>query len=190
MSTIKVNTITNTAGNYSVPVTSINRYAYATMYYSVNDAAGSVNVADSSAYGSIIPFNQTQNYANITPNTGTSRWTHTYTGTYQVTCHYRQNSGGDIWSVMAVTKNGNSSAVAISSRVGSGDSRMDLWTMQYPVDDTGATYQLQQWATTTKTVGSDFTGGNPGWANYPSLVGNTTGDVGRMITITVFRVGD
>jgi hypothetical protein len=161
------------------------------MFYSVNDAAGSVNVADSSAYGATVPFNRTQIYSNITTNNSTSRWTHSYTGTYVVRLQYRQGSGGDIWTVMGVTKNGNTSAVGISSRVGSyGNTGSITWDILYPVDDTSATYQLQGWATTTITVSSDFSGGSPGWANYPSLVGNTTGDTGRMTNIIVFRVGD
>jgi hypothetical protein len=102
---------------------------------------------------------------------------------------YRQASGGDVWTVLAVTKAGDSVAVGVSTRTGSEDSHNENYTVVYTVDNTSATYQLQHWATTTKTVSSDFQS-NPGWTNYSALCGNTTGDIGRMVDYYIERIGD
>ena len=188
MSTVRVDTITNTANTFSVATTSI-KFAYASMYYSVNDAAGTLTISSSGTNGEKMQFNKLGPSQNITANTSDSTWTHAFTGTYRVYTAYRQNSGGDVWTVLAVTKAGNSVAVGVSARTGSEDSHNENYSVVYTVDSTSATYQLQHWSTTGKTVTSDFSS-NPGWTNYSSLCGNTTGDIGRMVDYFVERLGD
>lgn len=191
MSLVKVNTIENTSNTISIPTTNIvYKEAYASMYYAVNDAAGSLTIASTDTYGTKMQFNFAGPCKNITVNTTNSTWTHTYTGTYKIYTAYRQHSGGDVWTVLAVTKDGNSSAVGISTRTGSEDSHNENYTVIYTVDSTTATYQLQHWVQSTgKTVLSDFTG-EPGWSNYGTLTGNTTGDQGRMVDYYIQRLGD
>jgi hypothetical protein len=190
MSTLRVDTITNAAGTVTVPVADLRKVAFANMYYSVNDAAGSLTISSTAGTGAKMQFNKAGPSQNITVNTGTSTWTHTYTGTYRIFCAYRQGSGGDIWTVLAVTKGGDTVAVGISARTGSEDSHNENYTVIYTVDSTEATYQLQQWtATTTKTVSSDFAG-KPTWTNYDTLCGGTTGDNGRMVDYFIERLGD
>ena len=190
MSTVRVDTLTNTANTYQINTTSI-RFAYCNMYYAVNDAAGSLTIASSASTGTQMLFNNLGPSMNITANTTTSSWTHAATGTYQISVQYRQATGGDVWTVLGVTKAGNTTAVGVSARTGSADSNT-AWNYEviYTVDSTSATYQLQHWATATKTVSSDFSGGNPGWTNYASLCGNTTGDIGRMVDYRIVRLGD
>lgn len=190
MSTLKVDTITNTADSVSVNVTDLKKIAFANMYYSVNDAAGSLTIASTTGVGTQMQFNKAGLSQNITVNTGTSTWTHTYTGTYRISCAYRQATGGDVWTVLAVTKGGDTVATGVSARVSSADSRFDQHFVVYTVDSTEATYQLQQWVQATgKTVTSDFVG-KPTWTNYDTLVGGTTGDNGRMVDYFVQRLGD
>lgn len=191
MSTLRVNNLSTTTGNFTIPTQNIGRTAYASMYYAVNDAAVTLTIASSGTNGTQMLFNNAGPSQNVTVNTNTSTWTHAYTGTYQISTQYRQASGGDVWTVLAVTKAGNSVAVGITARTGSADNNT-AWNYDliYTVDSTSATYQLQHWATATKTVISDFSGGNPGWTNYSALCGNTTGDIGRMVDYKILRLGD
>lgn len=190
MSTLRVDTITNAAGTVTVPVADLRKVAFANMYYSVNDAAGSLTIASTAGTGTQMLFNKTGPSQNITVNAGTSTWTHTYIGTYRISCAYRQATGGDVWTVLAVTKDGNTVATGVSARTGSADSRFDQHFVVYTVDSTTATYQLQQWVQATgKTVTSDFVG-KPTWTNYDTLVGGTTGDNGRMVDYFIERLGD
>lgn len=189
MSILRVDTLTNTANSYQISTNSI-KFAYCNMYYAVNDAAGTLTISDASTYGVKMQFNKLGPSQNITANVSDSTWTHAYTGTYICYTAYRQNSGGDVWTVLGVTKGGNATAVGVSARTGSEDSHNENYSIIYTVDSTSATYQLQQWSTTGKTVTSDFSGGNPGWTNYSSLCGNTTGDIGRMVNYFVQRLGD
>lgn len=191
VATLKVDTLSDSTGTYSVNVNSLAQVqAYANMYYSVNDAAGSLTIADASTYGVTMAFNKVYVQKNIVCNTGNSTWTHAYTGVYKLYVAYRQGSGADIWTVLAVTKGGNSNAVGISSRTGSEDSHNENYTIIYQVDSTTATYQLQHWVhTTSKTVSSDFAS-TPGWTNYSTLVGGTSGDTGRMVDYYIERLGD
>ncbi len=188
MSVVRVDQITNTANSYQINTTSI-KFAHATMYYAVNDAAGSLTISSSGTYGNQMVFNNLGPSMNITANTTTSTWTHTHTGTYVIYTAYRQASGGDVWTVLAVTKAGNSTAVGVSARTGSEDSHNENYSVTYTVDSTSATYQLQHWSTTGKTVTSDFSS-NPGWTNYSALCGNTSGDIGRMVNYYIQRLGD
>ena len=192
MSTLRVDTITNAAGTVTVPVADLRKVAFANMYYSVNDAAGSLTISGTGGTGAKMLFNFAGPSQNITLNPGisTSTWTHTFTGTYRISVAYRQATGGDIWTVFAVTKGGDTVATGISARVASADSRFDNHFVIYTVDSTSATYQLQQWtASTTKSVTSDFSG-KPTWTNYDTLVGGTTGDNGRMVDYFIERLGD
>lgn len=190
MSTLRVNNLSTTTGNFTIATQNIGRTAYASMYYAVNDAAVTLTISSSGSTGTQMLFNNAGPSQNITVNTATSTWTHAYTGTYRAYTAYRQSTGGDVWTVLAVTKGGNSVAVGVTARTGSEDSHNENYSVTYTVDSTSATYQLQQWSTGGKTVTSDFSGGNPGWTNYSALCGNTTGDIGRMVDYFIERIGD
>lgn len=193
-STLRVDTITDTANTVQISTTTLagaSKSACAAMYYSLNAGSGTFNVGDNSSYGVTIPFNAVQFQKYISASAGSNYWQHSYTGYYAVQIQYRQNSGGDIWSVMGVCKNGTSTAVALSARTGSGDSRMDTWLITYPVDDTSANYRVQQWCEGTKTVTTSFSSSQPSWGNYNSLVNNTAGSsLGRAVNMFVWRLGD
>lgn len=190
MSTIIVNTLTNSTNTVYIPVETIRtKEAYANFYYSVNDAAGDLTIANTGTYGATMAFNNVSSQLNITGNIDNYTWTHTHTGKYIINVLFRQHTGGDIWTVLAVCKNGPAEAVGVSGRVGSRNSVMDNFNIFYEVDSTSATYQLQHWATGTKTVWSDFTT-TPGWTNYNTLIGSKTGDTGRMVDYIIRRLGD
>ena len=191
MSTLVVSTIRNTSNSAYVPIESIiTKEAYANFYYSVNDNAGNLEIANTSTYGATMAFNVIGAQKNITGSTINYTWTHTYTGYYMITVGYRQHSGGDVWTVLGVSKNGPATTVGISARTGSEDSHSENYHVMYSVDSTSATYQLQHWVQATgKTVSSDFTG-TPGWTGYGALVNNTTGDTGRMVNYIIRRLGD
>lgn len=193
-STLRVDTITDTANTVQISTTNLagaSKSACAAMYYSLNAGSGTVTIGDSSSYGVTIPFNTVQFQKYITAYGGSNYWQHSFTGYYAVQVNYRQNSGGDIWTVFAVTKNGNSTAVGLSARTGSGDSRFDTWMVAYPVDDTSARYQLQQWCEGTKTVTTSYSTNQPSWGNYASLNNNTVGSgLGRALNLFVWRLGD
>lgn len=188
-SVLKVDTLTTTDLSHSIDVASL-KQAYGSYYYSVNDAAGSLTIANTATYGQQMLFNKVNTQLNISGDTATSRWTHAYTGVYRATISYRQHTGGDVWTVLAITKNGEVDAVGVSVRTGSTNNFFDHREIIYPVDSTTAFYQVQHWVQSTgKTVFSDFTG-KPGWANYDALVGNTNGDNGRMVEYFIHRIGD
>lgn len=193
-STLRVDILTDTANTVQISTATLagaSKSACAAMYYALNGGSGTFNVSDNSSYGVTIPFNAVQYQKFISASAGSNFWSHSYTGYYAVQIQYRQNSGGDIWSAMAVTKNGTSTAVGLSARTGSGDSRMDTWLLTYPVDDTSANYRVQQWSEGTKTVTTSFSSSNPSWGNYGSLTNNTVGtSTGRAVNMFVWRLGD
>lgn len=179
--------------NYSIDVNSqAQTQAYANMYYSVNNAAGDLTIADTSTYGVKMLFNRAGVSKNIAINTTAATWTHSFTGIYQITIVYRQHTGGDVWTALAVTKNGAVEAVGVSARTGSRNSdSVDRWPIIYSVDSTTATYQVQHWCGLgSKTVWSSFSQSNPGWTNYNTLIGGVTGDNGRMVDYQIIRLGD
>lgn len=190
---LRVDQIQNSTGTATLSVASVAQLtAYANMYYSVNNAAGALTIADTSSTGVKMLFNRAGSSRNISLNTTNATWTHSYTGVYQITVMYRQESGGDVWTVLAVTKNGASEAVGVSARTGSANSATAWnYTWTYSVDSTTATYQVQHWCGTgSKTVTSSFTQSNPGWTNYSTLIGGVTGDNGRMVDYQIQRLGD
>ncbi len=147
--------------------------AFASFYYV---GTATINIADATSYGAVMPFNRAGPSLRITVNPTTNTWTHALPGTYVVSVSYRQNSGGDLWTVLAVTKNGNSNAVGVSPRTASIDARLNMdYRVVYTVDSTTATYQLQHWSTSVKTVCACFGGGPPTWGYYSSLCGGLTG---------------
>jgi hypothetical protein len=191
MSTLIVSTLKNSSNSIYLPIESIrNKEAFANFYYSVNDAAGDLTIANTNTYGATMAFNVRSIEKNITGNINNSTWTHAYTGYYMITTTYRQGSGADVWTCLAVCKNGPATAVGITARTGSEDSHNENYSIIYPVDDTSATYQLQHWVhSSSKVVSSDF-GSNPGWTNYGTLHNNRTGDTGRMVDYIIRRLGD
>jgi hypothetical protein len=192
MSILVVSTISNSTNTVYIPVETIRtKEAYANFYYSVNDAAGDLTIANTGTYGATMAFNNVYFQTGITGNTTNYTWTHAYTGKYMMTVTYRQGSGGDVWTVLAICKNGPIEAVGVSGRTGSEDSHNENYNIFYNVDSTSATYQLQNWAGATgKAVASDMSQGNPGWTNYTSLIGSRTGDMGRMVDYIIRRLGD
>eukprot|EP00048_Salpingoeca_helianthica_P022461 m.18390 g.18390 ORF g.18390 m.18390 type:complete len:909 (+) comp7351_c0_seq2:2-2728(+) len=163
--------------------------AFASFY---NMGSATFLISATSGDGLLMPFNRLGPSLRITPNPGTSTWTHALTGTYIVYVSYRQDVTVDQSTVFAVTKSGTNNAVGVSARTGSGA----LGTINanhrviYQVDSTTATYQLQHWASVGKTVGVGFAGGPPLWGFYSTLCGGFTGDTGRALDYLVYRLGD
>lgn len=192
----------NTLNGYSILDNSIpaskiltNKEAFANFHYSSNvsvveGGGATVTIANNATYGAQMPFNSIWVSKNITGNAISNTWTHSLTGHYVLTVTFRQNSGGDLWSVLAVTKNGPNTAVGISARCGSGDSRETNYTLMYKVDDTSSFYQLRQWTqVSSKTVSNGFFG-TPGWTNSDQLNNYGNGFLGRMVDIIIRRIGD
>ena len=139
---------------------------------------------------------------NIAMDFPTNRWTHTYTGYYMLTVNYR-HQGSDVWSFLAVTKNGDSEAVGVSGRTGSTTSEEKSRTLMYRVDSTSSTYQLQGWCfsgsesigyTNTDENTADGSPVNPTWT-YSGLTTNPTGGgtsdpAGLIFGCSIYRVGD
>jgi len=142
--------------------------------------------------GTHIPFTYVSSQKNITGNTAANTWTHSLTGKYLLRIRYRQNTGGDIWTVWGVTKDGNNNAVGVSARTGSEDAHNEEYTIFYTVDSTSSSYQLQGWAgTSTRTViDAGSSQGKPSWANYDTLVNETDVNAGKTLDIIISRLGD
>ena len=125
---------------------------------------------------------------NITVNTSTNRWTHTYTGVYRCYVQFRQASGADVWNFMSVTKLGSFNVVGSSARMGSENSHRELFTFMYAVDSTTATYQLQGWS----AGDVNYSGGgssSPGWSTtYETW--QTGSLAGKSLDVSIYRVGD
>lgn len=148
----------------------------------------SVTVATTSA-GTQVPITEVKEEHGITGSTGNNNWTHASTGYYHLYIRYRQDTGGDLWTVYGVTKGGSSDAVGVSARTGSGDMAED-GDVLYKVDSTSATYQLQQWAGGTKSVSHATSQGKPNWNNYDTLVGSTWADGGVQLDIIIEKIGE
>ena len=74
---------------------------YACAHYIYRES-GSGTTMSSGGNGSQCPITDVKLQKNITLDTGNSRWTHATTGIYFIIVRYRQQSGGDIWSVFGV----------------------------------------------------------------------------------------
>jgi hypothetical protein len=137
--------------------------------------ASSTVISDSNnGLGVLVPFNRAGPSQRIQLNTTQSTWTHSLPGTYQLSVAFRQNTGNDVWTMLAVTKNGNSDAVGVSSRVSSENSGIFENRVAYVVDSTTASYQLQQWSTGPRTVCSNDCWspfGSPNWTDFIALSG-------------------
>ena len=81
----------------------------------------------------------------MTGNTTNNHWLHSTTGYYHLYIRYRQQAGGDHWTVFGVTKNGASDCVGVSARTGSEDSHNEAYDVLYRVDGMTTSYQLQGW---------------------------------------------
>ncbi len=152
--------------------------------------SGSGTTISSTGMGTQCPISDVIQQKNITLDTGNSRWTHATTGIYFLIVRYRQDTGGDIWSVFGVTKGGNSNCVGLSARTGSENSHNEAYNMIYTVDDTTATYQLQGWCGGSKTVKRPDGNGKPQWSNYDTLVGYSESNGGVMLDYNIFKIGD
>ena len=156
-------------------------YAHATTHISLASGTGGTQVA----------FTHVQSEQGITGDTSDNDWTHATTGYYQLLVRYRQGSGGDVWSVFGVTKDGASDCVGISARTGSEDSHNEAYDVLYRVDSTSATYQLMGWCGSgTKDVIDPTEQGKPNWTNYDTLVGITNNEGGVMLDMIISKIGD
>lgn len=140
--------------------------------------------------GNQVPFNVVMASSGITGNTSAYNWTHSTTGYYVATVRYRQGTGGDVWTVFGVTKNGPSEAVGVSARTGSENGHNEAYDIFYTVDSTTATYQIQSWSGGGKTIdNAGFSQGKPSWTNYDALAGEVDANGGRTIDIIINKVG-
>ena len=153
--------------------------------------SGSGTTISSGTNGTQLQISDVTQQKNITLDTGNSRWTHATTGIYFIMVRYRQDSGGDIWTVFGVTKGGNSDCVGISARTGAENNHNEAYNVIYTVDSTSATYQLQGWSSqANKTVKRPDGAGKPAWTNYDTLAGYSDGNAGVMMDYNIFKIGD
>ena len=162
---------------------------YACAHYIYRES-GSATTMSSSGNGTTMYISDVKLQKNITLDSGNSRWTHATTGIYFIIARYRQESGGDMWSVFGVTKNGNSDCVGVSARTGSENSHNEAYNVIYTVDSTSATYQLQGWSSGNKTVKRPDGAGKPSWSNYDTLVEYSDSNGGVMMDYNIFKIGD
>ena len=162
---------------------------YACAHYIYRESGSGTTIA-TSGNGTTMYISDVKLQKNITLDTGNSRWTHATTGIYFIIARYRQESGGDVWSVFGVTKNGNNDCVGVSARTGSENSHNEAYNIIYTVDSTSATYQLQGWSSSNKTVKRPDGQGKPSWSNYDTLVGYSDSNGGVMMDYNIFKIGD
>ena len=162
---------------------------YACAHYIYRES-GSGTTTSSSGNGTTMYISDVKLQKNITLDSGNSRWTHATTGIYFIIARYRQDTGGDMWSVFGVTKNGNSDCVGVSARTGSENSHNEAYNVIYTVDSTTATYQLQGWSSGNKTVKRPDGAGKPSWSNYDTLVEYSDSNGGVMMDYNIFKIGD
>ena len=164
-------------------------YACAKFFYS--SSSSNAHVSSGTATGQQVPFTHITLQKNITGDVSNNRWTHSQTGIYCVVIRYRQNSGGDIWSLFGVTKDGNGTCVGSSARTGSEDGHNEAYNVMYTVDSTSSTYQLQGWSGADNKYAKVPDGqGSPTWTNYDTLVGYSGSNNGIIVDFNIFKVGD
>ena len=167
--------------------------AYANFGSIFNDA-NPVTIGSTSSTGTHVPIYRTFfTPKNITVTTSASggTWTHAYTGYYVLHMSYRQQAGGDQWTMYAVTRAGTTNVVGTSNRSGSDNSGCQSYHVYYRVDSTTDNYRLMGWVEN----GVNKTAGNSGGSSdNPLFVSNTVGIggamYGRNLDIFVYRVGD
>ena len=163
---------------------------YACAHYIYRESGSGITMS-TSGNGTQCAISDVIQQKNITLDTGNSRWTHATTGIYFLIVRYRQDTGGDVWSVFGVTKGGNSNCVGTSARTGSENSHNEAYNIIYTVDSTSATYQLQGWSgAANKTVKRPDGQGKPSWSNYDTLVGYSEANNGVMLDYNIFKIGD
>jgi len=150
--------------------------------------AGGTTVASTGA-GTKCAINRVNYSKFITVSTTDNNWTHDYTGYYKLNIRFRQEAGGDVWTLFGVLKD-NTTCVGVSGRTGTANSGNRSYELIYKVDSTTADYQLNGWCHSgSLTLASTFTGGKPSWTGYDDLVGNTDSSNGFATNIIVERVG-
>ena len=141
--------------------------------------------------GTHVAFTHVKSEQGITGDTSDNDWTHATTGYYQLQIRYRQSSGGDVWSVFGVTKDGASDCVGVSARTGSENNHNEAYDVLYKVDSTSATYQLMGWCgSSSKDVADPDAQGKPNWTNYDTLVGENWANGGVMLDMIITKIGD
>ena len=164
-------------------------YACAKFVYS--SSSTNADVSGTAGTGQQVPFTHVTLQKNITGDVSNNRWTHSQTGIYCIIIRYRQNNGGDIWSLFGVTKDGNSNCVGSSARTGSEDGHNEAYNVMYTVDSTSSTYQIQGWSGLAAKQAKPGDGqGKPSWTNYDTLVGYTGSNNGIIVDFNIFKVGD
>ena len=162
--------------------------AYA--HFTFCDSSNHLSLASGTG-GTHVAFSHVKSEQGITGDTSNNDWTHATTGYYQLQIRYRQGSGGDVWSVFGVTKDGASDCVGISARTGSENNVNEAYDVLYRVDSTSATYQLMGWCgVTTKDIVDPDSQGKPTWTNYDTLVGVTWNNGGVMLDMIINKIGD
>lgn len=106
-----------------------------------------VQLTDTTTDGIQVAFSRTfSTPVNITVDTVNDTWTHAIAGWYRLTLTFRHGSGGDVWRMFAVTKNGNTNVVGASVRAAVGGSAVWQISFLYLVDSTTANYRLMGWS--------------------------------------------
>ena len=164
-------------------------YACAKFVYS--SSSTNADISSPSGDGQQVPFTHVTLQKNITGDVSNNRWTHSQTGIYCIVIRYRQNNGGDVWSMFGVTKDGSSNCVGSSARTGSEDGHNEAYNVMYTGDSTSSTYQIQGWSGAAGKQAKPGDGqGKPSWTNYDTLVGYTGSNNGIIVDFNIFKVGD
>ena len=146
-------------------------------------------------------------------------WKHKYTGVYYLTMQYRQDGGGDIWTMYSV-QNKASNVIGMTARMGAYNAGRKHFDMLYYVYDPDDTCSLHGWCqSNTRSIGTVSIPMNPtgfeqnsaygmgnaychrsyGSGTGQAMLGNSqytnsgsgaTNAVGRMLDIAIHRVGD
>lgn len=159
-------------------------------HFIFSDASTHLNLSATGG-GQHVHFSHVKSQQGITGDTSDNDWTHATTGYYQLQIRYRQQSGGDFWSLFGVTKDGASNCVGVSVRTGSEDGRNEGFDVLYTVDSTSSTYQLMGWVGSgTKDICDPDAQGKPTWTNYDTLVGYSNANGGIQLDIIINKIGD
>jgi hypothetical protein len=178
-------TITGAGGKINIPNNSV---PYAN-FGSLMAEADNFTIADTTSDGITIPiYRQFSTPNKMTIDTTNNYWTHDETGIYILHMMYRQLTGGDIWTMYGVAKNGTTDIVGVTARMGSENAHTESFHLLYKVDDTTANYRIQGWCHSgTRTISGTPSGYPSGWTYSWSdgAVGTTHG---KSLDLMVYKV--
>jgi len=179
-------TITGAGGKINIPSNSV---PYAN-FGSLMSEADNFTIANTASSGITIPiYRQFSTPNKMTIDTTNNYWTHDETGIYILHMMYRQLSGGDIWTMYGVAKNGTTDIVGVTARMGSEDGHTESFHLLYKVDDTTANYRIQGWVHSgTRTISGSAASLYPSGWTYSWSDGAVGTNHGKSLDLIVYKV--